>query len=180
MLSNVFKSVVDQSGINAKDIEDITVGNCLQPGAGATTSRMAQFLAGIPETTALCAINRQCSSGLQAVMSVANAIRAGQIDVGIGAGVENMSQFDFSTAFNPPHLSKEVKNNNLAASCQIPMGITSENVATKFSISRKEQDSFAAASHIKAAKAQENGTLTSEITPMGVTILDKEGNGTQK
>ena len=53
MLSQVLKSVVTESGVDSKEIEDITVGNCLQPGAGATTARMAQFLAGIPETTAL-------------------------------------------------------------------------------------------------------------------------------
>ncbi|CAI2370325.1 unnamed protein product [Moneuplotes crassus] len=176
MLSHVLKSVVTESGVDPKEIEDITVGNCLQPGAGATTSRMAQFLAGIPETTALCAINRQCSSGLQAVMSIANAIRAGQIDIGIGAGVESMSHFDFSTAFNPPHLSKQVATCKDAKNCQIPMGITSENVAERFSVSREEQDAFAASSQAKAVAAQENGDLQKEITPLEVTVYDKEGN----
>jgi acetyl-CoA acyltransferase 1 len=180
MLSHVFKSVVDQSKIDAKLIEDITVGNCLQPGAGATTSRMAQFLAGIPETTPLCAINRQCSSGLQAVMSIANSIRAGQIDIGIGAGVESMSQYDFSSAFNPPFLSKKVKECKNAANCQIPMGITSENVASQFNVTRDEQDEFAARSFAKAEEAQENGSLNSEISPMEVTILDKDGNESTK
>ena len=105
MLSHVFKAVLEDSKIDPKAIEDIAVGNCLQPGAGATTSRMGQLLAGIPETTSLSAINRQCSSGLQAVMSIANSIRAGQIDIGIGAGVESMSQYDFASVFNPPFLS---------------------------------------------------------------------------
>ena len=180
MLSHVFKSVIDQSGVDAKEIEDITVGNCLQPGAGATTSRMAQFLAGIPETTALCAINRQCSSGLQAVMSIANSIRAGQIDVGIGAGVESMSHFDFSTAFNPPHLSKEVQSCVNAKNCQIPMGITSENVAEKYGVTREDQDKFAASSQAKALIAQENGSLNSEISPLEVTVFDKEGVSKKK
>jgi acetyl-CoA acyltransferase 1 len=174
MLSHVFKSVVEQSGIEAKFIEDITVGNCLQPGAGATTSRMAQFLAGIPETTSLNAINRQCSSGLQAVMAIANSIRGGQIDIGIGAGVESMSQYDFSTAFNPPHLSKAVQTNTNAKNCQIPMGITSENVAARYEVTREEQDKFAADSHGKAEKALND--LKHEITPMEVTVIDKEGN----
>lgn len=180
MLSHVFKSCIDQSGIDPKSIEDITVGNCLQPGAGATTSRMAQFLAGIPETTSLSAINRQCSSGLQAVMSIVNSIRGGQMDIGIGAGVENMSQYDFSKAFNPPYLSKDVKQNKNAKNCQLPMGLTSENVAAQFNVSREEQDKFAALSQEKAAKAQESGRLGEEITPMEVTILDKEGNETVK
>ena len=180
MLSHVFKSVVDQSGIDTKMIEDINVGNCLQPGAGATTSRMAQFLAGIPDTASLCAINRQCSSGLQAVMSIANAIRAGQIDIGIGAGVESMSHYDFATAFNPPHLSKEAKENKNSKDCQMSMGITSENVASRYNVTREEQDAFAARSYAKAAEAQENGSLNSEISPMEVTIIDKEGNESTK
>lgn len=180
MLSHVFKSVVDQSGIDTKMIEDINVGNCLQPGAGATTSRMAQFLAGIPDTASLCAINRQCSSGLQAVMSIANAIRAGQIDIGIGAGVESMSHYDFATAFNPPHLSKEAKENKNSKDCQMSMGITSENVASRYNVTREEQDAFAARSYAKAVEAQENGSLNSEISPMEVTIIDKEGNESTK
>lgn len=146
----------------------------MQPGAGATTSRMAQFLAGIPETTSLSAINRQCSSGLQAVMSIANSIRGDQIDIGIGAGVESMSQYDFSKAFNPPHLSKEVQTNTHAKNCQIPMGITSENVATRYEVTREDQDRFAASSQAKAVKARED--LNHEITPMEVTVIDKEGN----
>jgi acetyl-CoA acyltransferase 1 len=64
MLSVAFKGVIAHAGIDANLVEDIQVGNCLQPGAGAFTSRMAQFLAGIPETATLSSVNRQCSSGL--------------------------------------------------------------------------------------------------------------------
>lgn len=179
MLSHVFKSVVDQSGIDSKLIEDICVGNCLQPGAGATTSRMAQLLAGIPETTSLSAINRQCSSGLQAVMSIVNSIRAGQIDIGIGAGVENMSQYPFSGSLESPNLSKQVHENAQAKDCLLPMGVTSERVAAKYDVSREAQDEFAAKSQAKAAAAQEDGRLNSEISPMEVVLLDKDGNETR-
>ena len=175
MLATVLKSVVEQSKIDPKLIEDICVGSCLQPGAGATTSRMGQFLAGIPETTSLMAINRQCSSGLQALMTIANSIRGGQIDIGIGAGVESMSLYDFSKAFDPPILSKLVDENKQAKSCKLPMGLTSENVASRYGITREMQDRFAAESQRKAAKAMEEGLLNQEVTPMDTIILDKEG-----
>lgn len=77
MLAVVLKDVVKKSGIDAKLIEDVCIGNVLQPGAGAHTSRIAMFLAGLPDTSSLMAVNRQCSSGLQAVANIANAIRAG-------------------------------------------------------------------------------------------------------
>lgn len=76
MLLPVLKAVVQQSGIDPKLVEDVCIGNVLQVGSGATTSRMALFLAGFSETTTLQAVNRQCSSGLQAVMNIANAIRS--------------------------------------------------------------------------------------------------------
>lgn len=176
MLSTVLKDVYEKAKLNPKLIEDICVGNCLQPGAGATTSRMAQFLAGIPETTPLSAINRQCSSGLQAVMSIANSIRSRQISIGIGAGVESMSQYDFSKAFNPPFLSKNVQENTNAKNCQLPMGLTSENVAERYKVTREMQDAFAAESQRKAAEAQENGSLNQEITPMETVVHYSDGN----
>lgn len=176
MLSHVFKTLLEESKINAELIEDIAVGNCLQPGAGATTSRMGQILSGIPVTTALSAINRQCSSGLQSVMSIVNSIRGGQIDIGIGAGVESMTQFDFSKAFDPPFLSQNVKDHPIASKCQIPMGITSENVAARYGVTREQQDRFAAGSQLKAYNAKEDGRLNSELTPMNVIILDKDEN----
>ena len=108
MLEPVFRAVVKQSNIDPKLIQDVCVGNCLQPGAGAATSRMAMFLADLPETASLMAVNRQCSSGLQAVMTIANAIRSRQIDVGIGAGVESMSLFAMEGSVDPNTLSPKV------------------------------------------------------------------------
>lgn len=77
MLAPVLAAVVKQANLDPKLIEDVCIGTVLQNGAGATTSRMAMFLAGIPETASLQAVNRQCSSGLQAVINIANAIRSG-------------------------------------------------------------------------------------------------------
>jgi acetyl-CoA acyltransferase 1 len=147
MLETVFRAVVQQSNIDAKLIQDVCVGNVLQGGAGAATSRMAMFLAGLPETASLQAVNRQCSSGLQAVMAIANAIRARQIDIGIGAGVESMSNFAMEGGVDPNVLSSKVFEHPVAQNCLMPMGLTSENVAEKFGITRQQQDQMAYESH---------------------------------
>ena len=96
------------------------------------------FLAGIPETTTVKGVNRQCSSGLEAVMEIANAIRVHQIDIGIGGGVESMSTATLASAIDPKKLSPRVFQNKNAADCLVPMGITSENVAERFGISREK------------------------------------------
>jgi acetyl-CoA acyltransferase 1 len=175
LLSHVFKAVVEESKIDANLIEDICVGNCLTPGAGATTSRMAGFLAGIPETAGLSAVNRQCSSGLQAVMNIVNSIRGRQIDIGIGAGVEQMSQYSFNDAIKPELISDQVYEHEVARNCLMPMGITSENVAEMYGITRLEQDEFAAESQRRTAEAQKDGRLPGEITPVHTILIDADG-----
>ena len=91
MLKPCLEAVAKQSGIDKGLVEDVVIGNVLQPGSAATNARMAMFMAGYPETSCTTGINRLCSSGLQAVATIANAIRAGQISVGIGGGFESMS-----------------------------------------------------------------------------------------
>lgn len=86
LLRVVLQEVVARAGIRASEVQDIVVGNTLQSGGGAVTARMAQLQAGIPHTTPLSTVNRQCSSGLQAIVTIAGAIAAGAIDIGIGAG----------------------------------------------------------------------------------------------
>ena len=91
LLAGVFKAVLNKSGLDPKAVEDIAVGSVLAPGGGATEFRAAALVAGFPETTAVKSLNRQCSSGLQAIADIANGIQSGMIEVGIGAGVESMS-----------------------------------------------------------------------------------------
>lgn len=140
MLSVVLKAVVQKSGINPKLIEDVCIGNVLQPGAGAHTSRIGMFLAGYPDTSSLQACNRQCSSGLQSVMTIANAIRARQIDIGVGGGVESMSLFSMDAVVDPNILSNEVFEVEGARNCLMNMGMTAENVAERYGVSREDQD----------------------------------------
>ena len=83
--------MINRSGIDPNLVEDVAVGSVLPPGGGATEFRAASLVAGFPETTAVRSLNRQCSSGLQATVDIANALKSDMIDVGIDAGVESMS-----------------------------------------------------------------------------------------
>lgn len=106
MLAPVLSEVIRQSGIKAEQVEDVVIGNVLAPGSAATNARMAMYLAGFPDTTSVHAINRLCSSGLQSVATVANQIKSGQIGIGIGGGMESMSNYDMMGAVNPSLLSE--------------------------------------------------------------------------
>lgn len=172
MLVPVLAAVCDSVGLDKKHVDDIVVGNVLTPGSFATQGRMATFMAGFPSSTSFHSVNRQCSSGLQAVAEVAAAITAGQYDVGIAAGVESMSTSDMMGSVGP--LSNEVFTNADAKACLVPMGITSENVAAKYGVSRNEQDAFALESHRRALHATKTGRFQSEIVPVATTVVDKK------
>ncbi|CEG63739.1 Putative Acetyl-CoA acyltransferase [Rhizopus microsporus] len=173
ILASVFKGIIDQTKIDPAIVNDIAVGNVLPPGGGATNARMAALYAGFPESAAVNTVNRQCSSGLQAVVQIATAIQAGLIEVGIGAGVESMTK-NYGPASLSPTSEKIADACPAAADCLLPMGITSENVAAEFNVTRAKQDAFAAESHRKATEAQKNGWFKEEIVPIEATVLDKE------
>ena len=141
MLAPVLKDVLKKANnLDPKLVGEICIGNVLQPGAGSTSSRMAQFLADIPDTTPLYAVDRLCSSGLQAVMNVAQQIHSNQIEIGIGGGVESMSMFAMTNMVDPAAVSEQVFEHPIANKCLMPMGITSENVVAKYGITRAQQD----------------------------------------
>ncbi|BFZ01635.1 hypothetical protein BsWGS_04674 [Bradybaena similaris] len=172
LLAVVLKAVVDDTKINPAEIGDICVGNVLDPGS-ATTARLAQFYSGIPETVPVYTTNRQCSSGLVAFMNVAGNIKNGFYNVGVAAGVESMST-------NPRERKGYVLNprsaeSQLTKDVLLPMGITSENVAERFGVSREEQDEFALSSQIKAKKAADAGLFDAEIVPVTTTVKDANG-----
>ncbi|RAO65753.1 uncharacterized protein BHQ10_001765 [Talaromyces amestolkiae] len=170
LLVGAFQGLLKRSGIDPKLVEDIAVGSVLPPGGGATEFRAAALVAGFPESTAVRSLNRQCSSGLQAVTDIANAIRAGQIEVGVGAGVESMS-----LQYGPgavTEFSDLLENHLQAANCKVPMGVLSENMAKDRNITRADQDAFAASSYQKAIKAQKAGLFDEEIYPLTVKWTD--------
>lgn len=151
------------------------MGNNLQPGAGEITARMAMFLAGYPDTTSILAINRLCSSGLEACSIIAAKIKAGVIDIGVGSGTESMSLYDMNSSINVDALSEAVFDHDKARVCLTGMGETSENVAEKYGITREQQDAMAVESHRKASEAQKNGLFDSEIVPVKTKLKDAKG-----
>ncbi|KAF9244198.1 acetyl-CoA acetyl transferase [Melanogaster broomeanus] len=171
LLSGVLRAAYTRARVDPALIEDIAVGNVLPPGGGANAARMAALHAGVPITTSINTVNRQCSSGLSAVNQIANQIIAGQIDIGIGAGVESMT-FGWGGGSLPDGWSEAVLTSKQAEDCLIPMGFTSENVASDFGISREKQDKFAAESFQKAAAAQKAEKFRDEIVPLKVKLVD--------
>ena len=170
LLHGVFVNLIQRSGIDPSLVEDISVGTVLAPGGGATEFRAAALAAGFPESTAVKSLNRQCSSGLQACVEIANAIRCGMIEVGVGAGVESMS-----TQYGPQAVtvfSELLEKNEKAAECKVPMGVLSEQMAKDRKISRADQDKFAADSYRKAIAAQKQGLFDNEIVPLKVKYTD--------
>ncbi|KAI9328062.1 Thiolase, N-terminal domain-containing protein [Obelidium mucronatum] len=165
IMGEVFKALIKKTGIEPGIVQDIQVGNVLMPGAGVTTARMAALYGGFPNSVPAAAVNRQCSSGLATVGSIAAAIKAGFIDIGIGAGVESMSMY-YGPGAMPTDLSPQVMAYGPAADVMIPMGTTSENVAEQFGVTRAEQDAFALRSHTLAAKAAKEGLFAEEIAPI--------------
>lgn len=176
LLATVFKAIIEKTKIDPKLVQDIQVGNVLPPGGGATVARMAALFAGFPDTTSICTVNRQCSSGLQAVAGIAHAIMSGEIDIGVGAGVESMT-LGYGPSAMPQSISEKISAFPPAQDCLLPMGITSENVAAKYNITRQQQDEFALRSHEKAHKAQKEGLFKEEIVPVTLSdgkVIDKD------
>ncbi|RDA92491.1 hypothetical protein CP533_6433 [Ophiocordyceps camponoti-saundersi (nom. inval.)] len=170
LMAGVLRAVADRSQIDKALVEDICVGTVLAPGGGATEMRAASLVAGYPETTAVRTLNRQCSSGLQACVDVANQIKAGMIDVGIGAGVESMSlQYGPSAV---TEFSEQLEGHTESANCKVPMGVLSEDMAKDLNITRAAQDAFAASSYQKAVRAQRDGLFDQEIVPLKVRYED--------
>ncbi|KAH9311833.1 hypothetical protein KI387_026868, partial [Taxus chinensis] len=172
LLDPVLKAVVEKTGIRPDEVGDIVVGTVLAPGSQrAMECRVAAFLAGFPETVPIRTVNRQCSSGLQAVADVAAAIKSGYYNIGIGAGLELMSEHSIGWRRND---NPRVQVNQKARDCLLPMGITSENVAERYGVSREEQDEAAVRSHTNAAAATATGRFKDEIVPVHTQIVDSK------
>lgn len=175
LLCHVIKSTIQRTKIDPAQIGDIVVGTVLgQNVQRANECRIGALMAGVPDTVPIQTINRQCSSGLQAIASVAASIRAGYYNVGLACGVESMSSAEFSSQWSGP-VNPKIFAHAAAKSCLLPMGITSENVASRYGVTRSEQDEFAQRSHAKAAEAIKNGRFKDEIVPIPTRIKDASG-----
>ena len=168
MLAHVLKGALAQvPGLDPHDIGDVIVG-CAMPEAeqGMNVARIGVLLAGLPDTVPAMTINRFCSSGVQAVALAADRIRTGDDDVVIAAGTESMSMVPMMG--NKIALNDAVFARDENVAIAYGMGITAENVARQWKVSREDQDAFALASHRKAARAIAAGAFKDEILPYEV------------
>jgi len=149
--------------VKPSEVEDVIMGCAMPEGEqGLNVARMAGLLGGLPEEASAITINRFCSSGLQAIAQAAGAIAFGSNDVVVAGGLESMSMVPMTG--NKLSVSPEVIAHYPTA--YTPMGITAENVAKRFNISRADQDAFALASQKKAGIAIETGKFDQEIVPV--------------
>ncbi len=160
-------------GLEAAAVEDVVLGCAMPEGEqGLNVARVASLRAGLPVTTSAQTVNRFCSSGLQAIAVASYEVMAGQVDVAVAGGVESMSLV-------PGRGNKYAPNPHLTAEWPevfISMGLTAENVARRFNVSREDQDAFSLQSHRRAAAAIRDGRFTDEVLPLPVTRWE-DGNG---
>jgi acetyl-CoA acyltransferase len=160
-------------GLKPTDIQDVVLG-CAMPEAeqGMNVARIAAMLAGLPDSVPGMTVNRFCSSGVQSIAQVAQAIMSGMYEVAIAGGTESMSMI-------PMGGSKPSANPELMErypEIYTSMGATAENVAARYKVSREEQDKFAYESQRRAATAQEKGYFKDEIVPVTTQVFDEAGN----
>jgi acetyl-CoA acyltransferase len=175
MMAAVIKELLKRTKpLDPEELDDLVVGCAFPEGEqGMNVSRLIGFRAGLPVSVPTETINRFCSSGLQSIAHAAFAISAGQIQVAIAGGVESMSMVPMTGyKFAPdPYLAEHYPE------AFTSMGITAENVAEKYGVSREDQDAFALRSNQKASEAVQSGRFDPEIVPLEVEIIKPESNG---
>ena len=180
--ATVIKALLERSGLAGEQIGEVILGQVLQAGTGQNPARQAVVKAGLPHGVPAMTINKVCGSGLKAVMLAAQAIRDGDSEIVIAGGQESMSLSPH--VLNGSRDGQRMGDWKMVDSMivdglwdvynQYHMGITAENVAKKYGITREQQDALALASQQKAAAAQEAGRFKDEIVP--VTIPQKKGD----
>ncbi|MBS5988283.1 acetyl-CoA C-acetyltransferase [Anaerococcus hydrogenalis] len=178
------KAAIERAGIKPEDIDETVLGCVLQAGLGQNVARQISLGAGIPETTPAMTINKVCGSGLRTVSLAAQMILAGDVDVVLAGGAESMSNAPF--LLNEARWGARMGNKKLVDEMitdglwdvynDYHMGVTAENVAEKYGITREMQDDLAAVSQQRASKARAEGRFKDEIAP--VEIKDRKGNVT--
>lgn len=180
--ATVIQSLLEQSGVDAAQVDEVIMGQVLTAGTGQNPARQAAIKAGVPETSSAMTINKVCGSGLKAVHLALQAVACGDADVVIAGGQENMSL--------SAHVLPKSRNGKMMGGWELEdsmivdglwcafndyhMGVTAENIAEKFEISRDEQDAFAAGSQQKTEAAQQNNLFDNEICT--VEIPQRKGD----
>ncbi len=184
----VIREALARAGVKGEQVDQVIMGNVLQAGSGQNTARQAAIMAGVPIQVPAMTINRVCGSGLEAVTLAAALIRSGEADIVVAGGMENMSSAPYvlpDARFGYRMGNGEVIDTMVHDALwdsfnDYHMGITAENVAAKYEITREMQDEFAAASQRKCEAAQSGGKFEEEIVPVeiksrkGVVIFDRD------
>jgi acetyl-CoA C-acetyltransferase len=178
----VMKEAVARSGVNPQDINYVTVGNTIPTDSRyAYVARVASIQAGLPMESVAMSLNRLCSSGLQAIVTTSQAIMLNDCDYGVGGGVEVMSRGMYgSPAMRSGARMGDTKMIDLMVAVLTDpfgvghMGVTAENLAEKWKLTREEQDAFAVESHRRASVAIKEGRFKSQIVP--ITIKSRKGD----
>ncbi|HHT9137175.1 MAG TPA: acetyl-CoA C-acetyltransferase [Candidatus Wunengus sp. YC60] len=182
----VIKDAVKRAGLQMQHVEEVIMGNAISAGLGQNPARQAAIYAGIPFEIGSVTVNKVCGSGLKAVILAAQTIKAGDADIVVAGGMENMSA--------APHLIRSLRWGQKFGDASIidamvydglwdvynsyHMGITGERVAKKYGITRKEADEFSLSSHEKAFQATKSGRFKEEIIPVevhGIIVEKDEG-----
>lgn len=180
--AKVIEEAVRRAGINPEEVNEVFFGNVLQAGLGQNPARQAAIKAGLPVEVPALTINKVCGSGLRSISLGAQVIKAGDAEVVVVGGMENMSQAPYLLnnsrwgyrMGNGELVDEMLKDGLTDAFNNYHMGITAENVAEKWDVSREEQDIFSLESQLKAEKAIKSGEFKEEIVP--ITIKTKKGD----
>ncbi len=182
LAGTVMKEAVNRSGVDPKQINYVTVGNCIPTESRFPyVARVAAIQAGLPMDSVAMAVNRLCSSGLQGIVTTSQAIMLGDCEYGVGGGVEVMSRgiYGAPAMRSGARMGDTKMIDMMVATLTDPfgaghMGITAENLAAKWNITREEQDALAVESHRRAAAAIADGRFKSQITP--ITMQTRKGD----
>jgi len=178
MAATVIQELLKRTpNLDPAQIEDVVFGCAFPEGEqGMNMARMIALRAGLPDTVPAETINRYCSSGVQSIAHIARAIQVGDIEIGIGGGTESMTMVPMAGyKFSPnPYFAQDLPH------YYTNMGITAENVAAKYGISRADQDAFALQSNLKASKAVESGLFDPELVPIDVELVEYADGKTAK
>jgi len=172
----VIQEAIRRAGIKKEDVDEVIMGNVLPGGLGQNPARQAMLLAGLPVETGALTVNKVCGSGLKAVMLAAQAVMVGDADIIVAGGMENMYQAPYYLPraragyrlWDGKLVDGMVHDGLWDIINDFHMGITAENVAEEFRISREEQDRFALNSYHKAQKAIADGKFKEEIIPVEI------------
>ena len=178
----VIEKALEKAGVSKEIVDEVIMGNVLQAGLGQNPARQASIQAGLPQSVSALTINKVCGSGLKAIHLATQAIIAGDADIIVAGGMENMSQ--------SPYLLKNARDGFRMGDQKVVdsmisdglwcafndyhMGVTAENLCDQYNITREEQDKFSARSQERAALAMEEGKFADEIVP--VEIPQRKGN----